>query len=219
MKFHQIKTARLLQLGASWHTTITRLIGAPPSGYGIVHMAAESNGKESPVIRDRKRWPVGIMQVPRRIGQRWGRTTEELEDPTTNIYTWALQTNRDSNYIHETYASDWTVADADFWLAVRLYWILGQTVFDRLYGTARAVGTAYRKTAGLQSWVRTQMSPKQHFGRHTYKDLQGKIDHLDNFKAGLTTLEGANFKTKSFTEPPAVTPGNLLRAQMIGARV
>ena len=218
MKYWQITVARLRNLGAKWRPTLRRYCGAPPAGFGVVHMTAESNGEATPTVRDRRRRPIGIMQVPWRIGQRHGRSLEELEDTTINIYTWAIQTNRDADYIHTTYPNDWTTANLDFWLAVRLYWIVGQTVFDRLYSNARADGTAYQTSQGLISWIRTKMPQGAHYGRHTYKDLQGKAAHLEAFKKGLIFVEG-NFTTKSFTEPPTITPGNTLKARAIGATI
>lgn len=207
MSFYQITAPRLRRLEATWAGTFGRFHGAAPVELGIAHMLAESNGAADPVVRNIRTRPVGIMQVPYRVGRRYGYVEEKLKDPLNNIYVWGLATNDDSKYLHRTYPSWWLEPNLDFWLAVRLLFVLGHTVFDHLLLTVHESGMVDDSIAGVQEWVRTQMRPTQRFGVFNRQTLRRTMDHLDEVNGALVRAHGASFISTSFNKDPVAAPG------------
>jgi hypothetical protein len=185
-------------------------------------MNAESNGVTAPVIRDTKR-STGIMRVPFRVGKTYGYTEEELEDPIKNIYCWGLLTNADSQRLTRQFDKSWTKANYDFWLSVRLIFIVGFTSYEKLfnktYTTTNAIKTAVdATTAGIQSWIRNTMTSTQRFGKFNRRDLRRIADELDDFTKAMTLLDGPNKVGTLFTIAPTITPGGIDAARTARVR-
>lgn len=210
MKFFQVTPTRVRALEAKWRSTINRLRGPIPLSLAIAHMVAESNGVEEPTIRDAQRYPLGLMQIPRRIGTRFKYDETALKVPTTSIYVWTLKTLNDSAYVHANYASWWSSATYDFWLAVRLFFIMDSKAFNALLKAALDDGSSYKSLSGVQSWVRTKMEKTQRFGLFTQRDLTRIMQHLDEVKAAMILLDGPDKASYAFTDAPALTPGTPL---------
>jgi len=207
-RLFQITPARLRALEKTWRSTINRFRGPVPAALGIAHMVAESNGDEDPTIRDATIRPIGLMQIPYREGRRRGYTETTLLNTTNNIYVWALKSNTDAAFLHNTYPSAWTEPNYDFWLAVRLVFIVGQNIFSDLY-TAAAAGTSPGAiVTAIQSWITNTMTSTQRFGTFRASDLLRISDHLDKVRSALNSLDGPNKVSRAFTEAPTISPGN-----------
>ena len=212
----QITTARLRLLDQRWRSVIHKYRGAAPVGFAVAHMIAESNGVEAPTVRDAKR-STGIMRVPFRIGKQHGYTEEQLEDPVKNIYSWGLLTNANSQRLSRQFAKSWTKANTDFWLSVRLVFVLGFPSYEKLHAlvfpkTTDITAAVNKTTATIQSWIRNTMKSTQHFGTFNARDLRRIADELDKFTLAMTLLDGPNKVGTHFTMAPAVTPGGVLEA-------
>jgi hypothetical protein len=218
----QITTARLRLLDQRWRSTINKYRGAAPVGLAIAHMVAESNGITNPTIRDTKH-STGIMRIPFRVGKTYGYTTEELEDPVKNIYCWGLLTNANSQRLIRQFNKSWTKPNYDFWLSVRLIFIIGFTSYEKLfakvYTTTGAITTATdTTTVGLLDWIRNSMTSTQRFGTFNRRDLRRIADELDNFTKAMNLLDGLNRIGDSFTMAPTVTPGGIDAARTARVR-
>lgn len=207
MRYYQITDARLRSLETTWRSTINRFRGPAPLGLAVAHMVAESNGQTEPTIRDARRRPIGLMGIPRLVGLHFRYTEDYLKIPVNNIYVWALATNRDARNLHEMYSTTWTTPDYDFWLAVRLTFILGDITFKHLTNAALADGSAYARTTGIQSWVRTKMEKNQRFSRYGHRDLSYLMDHLDVVRNAMTRIDGVDKASYAFSEAPPLSPG------------
>lgn len=207
MKFFQITAARLRTQETSWRATINRFRGPAPLGLALAHMVAESNGNEDPTVRNLHKRPVGLMQIPLRLGRRHGYTQDDLQTPVNNIYVWALLANKDAAYLHTTYATWWSSATYDFWLAVRLMFIMGSKPLTGLFDAAHTAGASYRSMNGVQTWVRTKMNDTKKFGSYSRRTLLRLMDHIDDVRTALVTIDGPDKASYAFTDAPAVTPG------------
>ena len=212
----QVTTARLHLLDQRWRSTVNKYRGAAPVGFAIAHMVAESNGDAAPTIRDAKR-STGIMRVPFRAGKKYGYTEEQLEDPIKNIYSWGLLTNADSQRLHRQFATSWTVPNSDFWLSIRLIFVLGFVSYEKLFAnvfstTGAVTAAANATTAAIQSWIRNTMAPTQRFGTFNARDLRRIADELDKFTEAMTLLAGPNKIGAVFTMAPTITPGGTVEA-------
>jgi len=170
-------------------------------------MVAESNGQEDPTARDLHRRPVGLMQIPLRLGRKNGYNANDLKTPVNSIYVWALLINKDAAFLHASFPTWWTSANYDFWLAVRLLFIMGSQPFLGLLQTVHDAGAAYRSTGGVQAWVRTKMYSTQRFGRYDRSTLLRLMDHLDDVLTALVTIDGPSKASYAFSDAPPVTPG------------
>lgn len=210
----QITTARLRLLDQRWRSTINTYRGAAPVGFAVAHMNAESNGVLAPTIRDAKR-SIGIMRVPFRVGRKYGYTEEQLEDAVKNIYCWGLLTNADSQRLSRQFSKSWSVPSRDFWLSVRIVFVIGFPSYEKLYAkvfpTTGAVTTAADvTTAAIQTWIRNTMTSTQRFGTFNARDLRRIADELDKFNDAMTLLDRK--VGTLFTMAPAVTPGGPVEA-------
>lgn len=218
----QITTARLRTLDQRWRSTVNKYRGAAPVGFAIAHMVAESNGVATPTVRDAKR-SIGIMRIPSRTGLKYGYTEEQLEDPIRNIYTWGLLTNANSQKLQRLYPSSWTVSNRDFWLSVRLLFVLGLVSYKKLFALALPTAGAITAASGtttlaIQTWIRTAMPNTQRAGTFTARDLRRIADELDKFADAIVLLDGVQHISPSFTMAPTVTPDSALDAARV-ARV
>jgi hypothetical protein len=191
-------------------------------GLAVAHMNAESNGEVAPTIRDTKR-STGIMRIPFRDGITYGYTEEELEDPVKNIYCWGLRTNADSQRLSRQFSTSWTVPNYDFWLSVRLIFVIGFVSYEKLFAlvyptTSAVTAAANSTTAGIQSWIRNTMPSTQRFGTFNRRDLRRIADELDAFTGAMTLLDGSNKVGKYFTMAPTVTPGGIDAARTARVR-
>jgi hypothetical protein len=207
MRYYQVTIARLRKLDETWRTTINRFRGPAPVGLAVAHMNAESNGQTEPTIRDAQRRPIGLMGIPRLVGLRFKYDEDYLKVPVNNIYVWSRKTNLDAHALHNKYGSTWTTPDYDFWLAVRLVFILGDTTLDNLIAAAKSSGDAYTRIAGVQTWVRTKMDKTKRFGRHGYRDLKQLMDHLDDVRNAMVRIDGPDKASYAFSEAPPLSPG------------
>lgn len=206
MKYYQITTARLRSLEQTWQKTINRFRGPAPMGLALAHMLAESNGKTEPLINDVKRRPVGLMGIPLKIGSRFKYDETALKVPTNNIYVWALKTNQDAQYIHNMYTTYWSIPDYDFWLAVRLLFIIGNTAFNNLIITAKKDGSTYTRISGIQLWVDTLMNKTKQFGM-TRRQMSQVMNHLDSVYFAMKLIDGKDHASYAFSEAPTLSPG------------
>jgi hypothetical protein len=218
----QITTARLQRLDRRWRSTINKYRGAAPVGLAIAHMNAESNGDADPIVRDAKR-STGIMRVPFRAGKTYGYTEDELKDPVKNIYCWGLLTNANSQRLSRQFSTSWTGANYDFWLSVRLIFVIGFTSYEKLfaktYTTTAAINPAANTTtAGMQSWIRNEMPSTQRFGTFNRRDLRRIADELDAFTKAMNLLDGLNKISVNFTMAPTITPGGIDAARTARVR-
>lgn len=207
MKYFQVTIARLNALDSAWRGTVNRFRGPVPMGLAIGHMLAESNGVTDPAIRDARRRPVGLMGIPRLVGLRFKYSEDFLKVPVNNIYVWSLKTNKDAQYLHQTYKSTWATPDYDFWLAVRLLFIVGDVTFSNIVTTAKASGDAYTRVSGIQTWVRTKMDKTKRFGSYGYRAMTRLMDHLDALRNAMVRLDGSDKVSYAFSEAPTLSPG------------
>jgi len=212
MKFFQITIARMRSLEETWRSSINRFRGPIPLGLAIGHMIADSNGVAEPTIRDAIRRPIGLMGIPRLTGLDFKYTEEFLVKPVNNIYVWARALNKEALRVHTAHASTWATPDYDFWLAVRLSFLLGDTTFDNVIAAAVADGSTYKKISGMQTWVRTKMDRTKRFGRHRYRDMNCLMDHLDGMQNAMLRIDGPDKASYAFSEAPPLTPGTVVTA-------
>lgn len=218
----QITTVRLQALDAQWRTVINKYRGAAPVGLAIAHMTAESNGDTAPIIRDTQR-STGIMRIPFRVGKKYGYSEKELEDPVKNIYCWGLLTNADSQRLIRQFNKSWTKPNYDFWLSVRLLFVIGFANYEKLFAktyptTGDITAATDATTAGLLNWIRNDMTRTQRFGTFNYRDMQLIADELDNFTKAMTLLDGIDRIGNNFTMAPTVTPGGIDAARTARVR-
>ena len=213
----QITTARLQTIDRRWRATVNKFRGPIPMGLAIAHIVVESNGAATPVVRDAKR-SIGMMRIPYRVGLRHGYTEEELEETVKNLYVWCLQTNKDSERLHREYPSNWTQANYDYWLSMRLIYKLGFTSYNNLAAKVINTATTNQITAAIQSWIRTSMPTTQRFGTSRARDLRRIADELDLFRNAMTLLDGPNKISALFSQAPAQSPGGefeIMRAMSV----
>jgi len=199
--FYKITTPRLRTLDAKWRGVINRYKGAAPSGLGVAHMTAESNGQEQPVVRNVQWKPVGIMQVPLRRATPLGYTATTAIVPVNNIYIWGRLTNDDAQRLHDT-LNWWTTANNEFWLTVHLYFVLREKAFTSLVRQS-----AGRSLAELQTWIVNTMPPNGHVGQYTRRKMVELSLHIDAMRRALQSLEGPAHVTPSFSKRTIVAPG------------
>lgn len=213
----QITTARLQAINSKWRSTINKYRGPIPAGLAIAHIVAESNGAATPPVRDTKH-STGMMRIPRRVGQQNGYTEDDLENPIKNLYVWCIQTNKDSSRLHQEYSSDWTEANYDYWLSLRLIFVLGFTSYNKLMTNVAATRTVNQGTADLQAWVRTTMPDTQRCGTFNARDLRRIVDELDQFKNAMNMFDGHNRISALFSQAPALNPGGEFETLIAASR-
>lgn len=206
-RYHKITQTRLRALEKKWRGTLNLYRGPVPGGLGIAHMLAVSNGDTDPTLRDVQLRPVGLMQVPYREGRRLRYVAEDLKDPTINMYVWCVLANEHAQWLHENY-TDWTSPDIDFWVGVRAVFILGRTNFANLYALVKDDG--YSLMTGVTTWVRTIQTPTQRFNGLSRTDLRRTVDHLEEVRTAIKTLDGPRWVSERFSEGPTVAPGTEL---------
>lgn len=199
--FYQITTPRLRSLDAKWRGVINRYKGAAPSGLGVAHMTAESNGNEDPVNRDVRWKPTGIMQVPLRRATKLGYNATTVLTPVNNIYVWGRITNDDANLLKNDY-DWWAEANLEFWLTVRLYFILREKAFTSLVRQSSATSLTE-----LQTWITDTMLPSGHVGTYTRRKMVEFSAHIDSMRRALQSLEGPAHITPLFSKRVIVAPG------------
>jgi hypothetical protein len=170
-------------------------------------MVAETNGNEDPTVRNLQQRPTGIMKVPLRRSRGLGYHEEALKITTNNIYVWCRLTNIDADYVHTQWPTWWSTANLEFWLAVRLFFILNKAAFDSLFTKVNNAGASYRSLAGVQSWIRTVMTSDQRIGPHSRRDLRRIADHLDDMRKVMHALDGPGFTSERFSQLSIVAPG------------
>jgi hypothetical protein len=173
-------------------------------------MLAESNGVEDPRVRDSKRRPLGIMQIPRWTGKHYGYRETDLKKTTNNIYLWAVATNADAVYLHGTYASAWTKPKYDFWLAVRLLFIVDRKNFANLYSAASASSAEDAVAQTIISWIQTTMTSTQHVGSFRYRDCVRIARHLQEVEKALLLLDGPDHESDNFGAEVISAPDDAL---------
>lgn len=207
MRLFPLTLPRARALDARWRAVIHRYKGAAPSSLGIAHMGAESNGSEAPVSRD-TRSSVGIMKIPTRRARKLRYFDDALSVTVNNIYVWGRLTNDDAQYLYAEYPTWWPIADIDFWLAVRLLFVLDRPAFKSLLTRVSAAGAEYRSLAGIQTWIHTQMTASERVGRYRRLDLRRISDHLDAARKVMEALDGPQYKSERHSERLIVAPGS-----------
>ena len=202
----QVTTARLQAIDRRWRATVNKFRGPIPTGLAVAHIVAESNGAATPVVRDAKR-SIGMMRIPYRVGLRHGYTREELEEPVKNLYVWCVQTNKDSAQLHKEYPNNWTQANYDYWLSMRLIYKMGFASYNNLAAKIINTATVNQITTAIQSWIRTSMPKMQRFGTLRARDLLRIADELDLFRNAMVLLDGPNKISTLFSRAPAQNPG------------
>jgi hypothetical protein len=166
-------------------------------------MAAETNGKPMPTTRNATQRTVGIMRLRVPDVQALGETEQTAADPILNLYLWCRLANTYGQWLHETFSRWWPTANLDFWLAIRLVFVLGQASARNLITTVDAAGAAYRSTAGVQQWLRTLGQGKR-FGHFGPFELRQLMNHLDDIRVAIAALDGAGYVTSRFFATPSV---------------
>jgi hypothetical protein len=197
MILFDLNPTRLQQLAALWGTLLDRWRGPVPRSLGLAHMTAETYGNPSPSSRDLTQRTVGLMRLRVADVQRLGQTEESATDPTLNLYLWCRLANEYGQWLHANFSAWWTAANLDFWLAIRIVFMLGQPSTGNLFTTVAAAGTAYRSTAGVQQWIRTQTQGKR-FGRFGPFELRQLANHLDEVLRVMTAFDGAHYVAPHF---------------------
>jgi len=200
-----------------WRTHVNKYRGPIPAGLAIAHIVIESNGDATPIVRDAKR-SIGMMRIPYRIGLALGYTEEDLEDPIKNLYVWCVQTNKDSARLHKEYPSTWTRPNYDYWLSLRLIYVLGFTSFNNLAAKVSSTTTTDQLTADIQAWIRNSMSSTQRFGTFRARDLLRIADELDLFRKAMQLLDGSDNNTSTlFSRAPEQVPGGELEGMRLAS--
>jgi len=210
MTFFQLTTAKLREADSKWRSTITRVCGVVPPVLGIAHCVALSNGVEDPAVRDPRTRPIGLMQIPTRVGRALGYQENDLKKPTNNIYVWAAKTNKDAVELHRQYAKSWTRAGYDFWLTVHLYFLL-TSAFYSLMLMSDATSQQNNVINTVNSWIRNTMQTSQRINGWRPQDLKRIADHLDAMRTALLMLNGpdTNLST-TFGAESTVNPGSVM---------
>lgn len=197
---YQITEPRLRELDGLWGSRVNEFRGPIPRSLGLCHMLAETDGDEQPVTHTLTRRTVGIMRLPIRDTQRLGYAETAASTPRTNIYLWCRLANQYAEQLHRDFPGWWQTANLDFWLAVRLVFVLGVLSTENLLKTVGATSSTYRSTAAVLTWIRTVADPQQRFGSCTRFDLLRLADHLDQVLAGMRVLDGPQYVAAHFSE-------------------
>lgn len=213
----QITTARLQAIDRRWRSTVNKYRGPIPAGLAIAHIVIESNGVATPPVHDAQH-SMGMMRIPQRVGQQNGYIEEDLEDPIKSLYVWCVQTNKDSAQLHKLYSSAWTQANYDFWLSLRLIFVLGFTSYNNLAAKVVATRSVNQGTADMQAWIRTNMPNDQRFGTFRVRDLRRIADELDQFKGAMNLLDGPNKISPLFSRAPELNPGGEFETMRMASR-
>ena len=216
--YYPITDSKLTSSRQKWQTLLRKHGGVAPVGLGLAHMIAESNSEVNPTVRDIHRYPLGLMQVPLRTGKAHGQNEETLRQPEINLYIWSQITNQDANALHVACPGTWSTPNLDFWTAVRLYWIVGRTVFDNLRTTALKDGAEFTGTAGLIAWITTRMAPTQRFGKFSRALLTKIASHLTSVWDTMIKVHGPAYTTPHWSSGAFTTPGNYFSILEAGAR-
>ena len=196
---YQITEPRLRELDESWGGTFNRSRGPVPRSLGLCHMLAETDGIEQPVTHDLTRRTVGIMRLALRDTLRLGYQETAARDAHTNIYLWCKLANQNAEWLHTKFASWWAIPNLDFWLAVRLLFMLGPTTTGNLFAAVSQMVTE-RSTAAVLNFLRVATSPTLRFGSYNRTDLLALIAHLDAVLRGMQALDGSNYVATHFSE-------------------
>jgi len=200
--FYQITKPRLRLLDVRWRSTFKRFCGPVPAGLGIASLLAESNGNEDPTVRDIDTNPVGLMQIAQRDGRRYGYEKEDLQKPTINVFVWCAKTNTDSQWISQLYSTYWSAPVIDYWLMVRLLFIVGQDMFKKLLSACSDAGN---KTANVLAHLNTT---SLRYGRYQGTTLRRIVVHLEEVRTALIMLHGLRYQATSFGQTPLKNPGS-----------
>ena len=213
MKLFPLNIPRLRALNAKWRTAFTSLRLVIPPGLGVIHIAALSDGNEDPPTPNSQLWPIGLMQVPRRIGQRLGFRSEDLKKTPNNIYTWAKMTNQNARSLHNLYNANyglWTKPTYDFWLTVHTMFLLG-TSFTTLWGLARPTTAHVNHVFTRLLDYMTRLTGAGHIGQFSHHDIQLLAKYLNSAQRALVTLDGPDHATAAFgSEMSVANPGSVM---------
>lgn len=197
MKFFSLSIPRLRAFNTKWRTAFTSLRLVIPPGLGVIHLVALSDGNEDPPQKDIRYCPIGLMQIPRRTGQRLGFKSEDLKKTPNNIYAWAKMTNQDARTLYNINQALWTRPTYDFWLTVHLMFLM-QTSFSTLweYANPTTANTDHIFTL-LLGWI-AAMDKTSHVGHFQYRDMQILARHLESAQKALIALDGPDHATAAF---------------------
>lgn len=207
--FYQITTPRLQELDRQWGAVFNTSRGPVPRSLGLCHMLAETNGVEQPVTHSTAHRTVGIMRLNLRDTVRMGYEETTAQDARTNIYLWCRLANVNAGALHTSFLGWWQKPNLDFWLAVRLFFVLGPTPSKNLLTTVGRVGPEHRSTAGVIDWIRTMATPTQRFGQFSRFDLLQLADHLDSVLVGMSSLDGPQYVAAHFNSQVAPSGDNV----------
>jgi hypothetical protein len=214
---YQVTETRLRELDASWSATLQRFRGPVPRSLGLCHMLAETNGNPEPVTHDPTRRTVGIMRLTLLDTTRLGYQEAAALDPRTNVYLWCKLANQNAETLHRLFSTWWTNANLDFWLAVRLFFIVGPAVITNLFNTVARANRNYHSTVAVLNWIRTEMPAATRFGAYNRFQLLQVATHLDQVLAGMCALDGPRYTAAHFSiRVPAPNNDEALFANTIG---
>lgn len=207
MKLFTPSIARLRILSAKWRSSFTSLRTVIPSGLGVIHLATLSDGNEDPPIRDAQLRPIGLMQIPQRIGTRLGFRPEDLAKPINNIYAWCKLTNQDARTLYNLNTTLWTQPLYDFWLTVHLMFLM-QSSFNTLWANANLKTTDTDNVlVVLLAWI-NDMPKGSHVGHFDYRTMFAIARHITSAQRFLVLLDGPDHATSSFgAEMTVPNPG------------
>ena len=197
MILYQITEARLRELDKLWHDALNTYRGPAPRSLGLCHMLAETNGTVQPVTRDAAQRTIGLMRIAMQDVQRLGYSETPALDPRVNVRLWCCLANEYAQSLHAYFPRWWLTANLDFWLAVRLAFIMGVGNTKNLLSLVDNAN-AGRTTAAVIVWIRSVAPPTTRFGKITYFDLCRIADHLEQVLDGMIALDGATYRGSHF---------------------
>lgn len=181
-------TTQLLNKLRVWDAQLNKHRGAAPLGYALAHMAVESGGDATTSYA--RGHLTGIMRVTWRTAKKYDYSVEDLLNPTINIYCWGRSINEISRDLYTKRISLWTKPNQDFWLNVRLVYVLGiksyEKLLDLVLTSKETEENAVDKVLEtVQYWVRNNMKATQHVGSYKQRELAKKLLNLQGFTKAM----------------------------------
>jgi len=199
MTFNQITSTRLRELDTAWGAALNVSRGPAPRSLGLCHMLAETNGTTPTTTQSTTHRDVGIMRLSLRDTTKLGYQETAAQNANTNIYLWCKLANLHAEALHAAFPTWWTIANLDFWLAVRLVFVMGIIPTKKLLATVNQANSADHSTAAVISWMRSTASVNQCFGTFNHFDLVHLADHLDEVLRGMGWIDGPHYVAPHFS--------------------
>jgi hypothetical protein len=158
------------------------------------------------------------MGIPVLQGQRLGYTQDQMREGETSVYLWAVTFNKNGIQLRGLYPTLWTEPTYDFWLSVRLVFVLGLQTYQALVTEVQKTGAASGTTnitADIQNWITNVMPDTQKIGTQNKLSLTRISNELDDFRRSTQSLDGPDRASSSFGLAPTINPGGDRRAYKV----